>query len=115
MNRLTHLVRNGLAAAALIGATLGITSHASAAPSGLNCPSQLRITFITTCYYRANPYETVSVRTSNSAVYVVTNPWTDGSGSGNFSIQGQELGGVTICLYSTNGAYRTCDFVEVVR
>lgn len=115
MNRFKHLVRNSLAATAILGATVGITSPASAAPTGLDCPTQLRIGYSTKCYYRANPSEKVTLRTSNNAVYITSYPWTDENGYGYLEILGEQLGGVTICLYSSNGAFKTCDFVEIVR
>lgn len=115
MNRFKNMVRNGLMAAAILGSTVGLSSNASAAPYGLNCPTQLRVTFTTSCSFRANPGENVNASTSNDAIYIISGPWADPNGYGTMGIQGIKVGGVTICVYSSNGAFKTCDFVEVVR
>lgn len=111
--KLNRIVRLFAVAVFALGVSFGFTNVASAAPTGLNCPSQLRVNFSTTCYFRANPYEGVIVTTSNTAVTAIS-PIVDGSGNGSFPIFGNRTGGVTICVYSSNGAFKTCDFVEVV-
>ena len=126
--KFAHVVRMLIVTVSLGVMTLGTSVSAAAIPDGhkiqdggrpfgLAC-TNVRAGFVGRCEFHATAAGTYPIRQSNSAVITPESARTDlffgnEPTEGAFLIGGIRAGGVTICILSNNGAFKSCDTIEV--
>ena len=123
--KFAHVVRTLIVTVSLGVMTLGTSVSATAIPDeheggrpfGLDC-TNVRVGFSGRCEFHATAAGSYPIRQSNSAVITPDRARTDlffGNEltEGTFLIVGNRAGGVTICLWSNDGLFKSCDTIEV--